>query len=94
MATKAELLEQAEELGLSGLSEEDSNDKIKAAIDRVTNGRSLTVAQLLTQSRQLLGVHRSVVRGAVSAGFISDPSTVGAAEKGVQKFLEYTPGGE
>ena len=91
MATKAELLEQAEGLGLSGFSEESSVSEIKDAINKIVSGKSLSVAQLEERSRRLFGQPRSVVRGAVSAGFLKDPSTIGAAETAIQKFLEYVP---
>lgn len=94
MVTKAEALVQAQELGIEGLTEGSGMSEIQAAVKAVTEGVKFSVSELMATSSQRFGQPRSVLVGAVSAGFVKDPSTVAAAEKGIAKFLAYSPGGE
>lgn len=92
MVTKSELLMEAEALGIESVSEDDSMDVIRDAIKTVKEGKSLSYVQLQDQSQRLFGVPRSVVVGAMSAGYLSDPSTKAQAEKAIQKFMEHEGG--
>lgn len=92
MASKDELLAEAARLGIEGLSDDNKVSEIQGAIKEVTEGKSFPLAQLEAQSQALFGVPRSVIVGAKSKGFISDPATKAEAERAIKKFLEY--GGE
>lgn len=90
---KADLLKEAQRLGITHLSMRNSISQIEAAIRRraeQTEQKRWPVSVLMDNSVALFGQPRSVLVGAISAGFIEgDEVTKTAAAEGIQKFLEY-----
>jgi hypothetical protein len=91
MVTKADLQAQAQDLGIE-LDEDDGVKEITAKIREVTEGKALPLSEWGAQSEAAFGQPRSVLVGAASAGFLSDPATKKQVESGIEKFLNY--GGE